>query len=597
MKKTVMVVLLSLFCSVVAGYADSLNNVPPNKDTYINQHNPDTGNGALTSLLLTTLPDSTHTAILAQWDISSIPTNAVVSNVVVSFAKVATDYTANSIALSLFSPNAVWFENYSWNQVMTGSLTLLQGTTLNPLLSYPIIYTSSGEALTNLVQGWVNNPSSNRGILLVQSIDDEHYVSFMSKEGGSGPTISVTYTIPEVPILTVTPADNFNSVLYRGGTPEPPSKDYILQNTGTGTLNWTVSQAWVEGPFLVSQTSGSLGEGASTTISVLINSGDSFSESNYSDTIIFSNTNNGNGNTTRTASLLVFDSGTVPGAFNLKDPENGTHTDQFSTGYVVQWYPSTGATSYDVYFGTTNPPPYYANVTTCYHLLETPDYTTYYWNIVAKNESGSTPSSDGPFSIIKALRRIVDLNFDGQEDILWRYYGAGGRNRVWFLGNTGSESQLLAAKDTGMAGESADPANREVPKEAVIDKRETGMETDRKGKLMVLDPKDAVHALRWRDRSKSAGGGRKAMESVDPGMAAAPILPVVIDPQLATSALNPEPSAENIEMAAATGILSGADMPAVTDTAWQIAGVGDFNNDDNIDVLWRYNGTGGRVRV
>ena len=31
----------------------------------------------------------------------------------------------------------------------------------------------------------------------------------------------------------------------------------------------------------------------------------------------------------------------------------------------------------------------------------------------------------------------VDFNRDGQEDILWRYFGAGGHNRAWFLGDTG----------------------------------------------------------------------------------------------------------------------------------------------------------------
>ena len=46
-----------------------------------------------------------------------------------------------------------------------------------------------------------------------------------------------------------------------------------------------------------------------------------------------------------------------------------------------------------------------------------------------------------------------------------------------------------------------------------------------------------------------------------------------------------------------TALLSGADLTAVTDLNWQIAGTGDFNKDGNVDILWRYNGTGGRVRV
>jgi hypothetical protein len=35
----------------------------------------------------------------------------------------------------------------------------------------------------------------------------------------------------------------------------------------------------------------------------------------------------------------------------------------------------------------------------------------------------------------------------------------------------------------------------------------------------------------------------------------------------------------------------------VTDLNWQIAGTGDFDRDGNVDILWRYNGAGGRNRV
>jgi hypothetical protein len=36
-----------------------------------------------------------------------------------------------------------------------------------------------------------------------------------------------------------------------------------------------------------------------------------------------------------------------------------------------------------------------------------------------------------------------------------------------------------------------------------------------------------------------------------------------------------------------------AELIPVGDTAWQIMGTGDYNNDGNIDILWRYNGPGG----
>ena len=40
-------------------------------------------------------------------------------------------------------------------------------------------------------------------------------------------------------------------------------------------------------------------------------------------------------------------------------------------------------------------------------------------------------------------------------------------------------------------------------------------------------------------------------------------------------------------------ILSEAFLTAVTDTAWEIGGTGDFNSDGQTDILWRYYGTSG----
>ena len=36
-----------------------------------------------------------------------------------------------------------------------------------------------------------------------------------------------------------------------------------------------------------------------------------------------------------------------------------------------------------------------------------------------------------------------------------------------------------------------------------------------------------------------------------------------------------------------------AELIPVADPTWQIAGTGDYNNDGNVDILWRYNGAGG----
>ena len=68
----------------------------------------------------------------------------------------------------------------------------------------------------------------------------------------------------------------------------------------------------------------------------------------------------------------------------------------------LSWAAASGATSYDVYFGTATNPPLVANVTsTSYNPGTLTGGTTYYWKIVPKNASGSaTGCSVWTFSTI-----------------------------------------------------------------------------------------------------------------------------------------------------------------------------------------------------
>ena len=78
----------------------------------------------------------------------------------------------------------------------------------------------------------------------------------------------------------------------------------------------------------------------------------------------------------------------------------------------------------------------YAGIATIanYRLLKTGLYT-----IVCYFSGGGTDSYDLSFTRIAR----VDFNRDGQEDLLWRYYGEGGYNRAWFLGNSERAGRAL----------------------------------------------------------------------------------------------------------------------------------------------------------
>jgi hypothetical protein len=94
-----------------------------------------------------------------------------------------------------------------------------------------------------------------------------------------------------------------------------------------------------------------------------------------------------------------------PAAPTVFLPANGATgvTSTTTNGYYVRWQSVVGATSYDVYFGTSSTPPKKATVTppagvsswqvgTMYQAVSWRSKKTYYWRVVAKNAGGSTSS-------------------------------------------------------------------------------------------------------------------------------------------------------------------------------------------------------------
>ena len=87
----------------------------------------------------------------------------------------------------------------------------------------------------------------------------------------------------------------------------------------------------------------------------------------------------------------------VPSAPVLVSPPNGATGQPTST--TVSWNASTGATSYDVYFGTASGPPLATNTAQTFYSPGTLTAgTTYYWRVVAKNVGGSNGSAIWSFT-------------------------------------------------------------------------------------------------------------------------------------------------------------------------------------------------------
>jgi hypothetical protein len=104
--------------------------------------------------------------------------------------------------------------------------------------------------------------------------------------------------------LAVSPASGLSAIGQQGGPFSPPSQDYTLTNSGSGTLSWTASNSanWLT----LSATSGTLAAGSSATVTASINANaNALSAGAYSDTLIFTNTSSTSGSTTRAVNLTV----------------------------------------------------------------------------------------------------------------------------------------------------------------------------------------------------------------------------------------------------------------------------------------------------
>ncbi|MFA5074368.1 MAG: hypothetical protein WC539_10790, partial [Nitrospirota bacterium] len=108
---------------------------------------------------------------------------------------------------------------------------------------------------------------------------------------------------------------------------------------------------------------------------------------------------NGDGSTTATGAPWNFTtmaSTSPPGAFNQTAPVNGASAALKPT---FTWEASSGATSYEVYYGTTSPGTLQTTVTTTSYTptADLQNGKTYYWQIIAKNANGSTIATGAPF--------------------------------------------------------------------------------------------------------------------------------------------------------------------------------------------------------
>src|ERR1700722_16021603 len=89
---------------------------------------------------------------------------------------------------------------------------------------------------------------------------------------------------------------------------------------------------------------------------------------------------------------ITVQSAALPAVPVLSSPANSSAG--VSLRPTLGWGASSGTTSYDVYFGTSPTPPLVTNITAITYTPSTlTTNTTYYWQVIARNSAGSTPST------------------------------------------------------------------------------------------------------------------------------------------------------------------------------------------------------------
>ena len=165
-------------------------------------------------------------------------------------------------------------------------------------------------------------------------------LSFTNSTSGAGNTARTMALVVFAanPVLSVSSPAGLTFTGTQGGPFIPASVSYILSNTGNAPLNWTANktQSWLA----LSASNGALASGSSVTLTASINSSaNSLATGAYADTVSFSNATNGNGSTSRPASLTVLiPHPVITSALNA--------TAKLGVGFVYQTSASNSPTGY-----------------------------------------------------------------------------------------------------------------------------------------------------------------------------------------------------------------------------------------------------------
>ena len=136
-----------------------------------------------------------------------------------------------------------------------------------------------------------------------------------------------------------------------------------------------------------------------------------------------------------------------------------------STSMCLDWSDVSGATSYDVYWGTTSPPPFWQNIATSDACPPILDNTTYFWFVEARNACGTGPAGPNWSYTTQSAPGIptgvsaTDGTFCDRVEVSFNLVGGATGYVVWrnTINNSGTATQIGSSTMSPFSDTTATP--------------------------------------------------------------------------------------------------------------------------------------------
>jgi len=379
------------FTTVTAGgpvteeFGDAANTDHPGtiEDIYTNVGAPTTNHSTSIQLCVYTWPaDTVANTTIIKWDLSAIPTDATVTEATLylyqfeAVGDASYDVPVHKIINVNPVISALNWNTYDGTNSWTAGADGGQGDTAAAEDTQALDNTINEYKtwnVTNMVADWVAAPSGNYGMLLnsdsVASVDSHRYfVSTDDTDPSKRPKLIVTYSAGATP---------------PGQASNPSPADTATNVSINADLSWTAGSGADSHDVYFGTSSPGAFQGNQTAATF-----DTGSMSN--DTTYYWRIDEVN--TAGTTTGVVWNFTTivaVPG--QASNPSPADSATDVSIDADLSWTASSGATSHDVYFGTTSPGTFQGNQTeTTYDPGTMANDTTYYWRIDEVNAAGTT---------------------------------------------------------------------------------------------------------------------------------------------------------------------------------------------------------------